>query len=61
VVDPDVRNHFALRRMRMSGFTFADEIDMPGKNAQLAFLTRESFERIAAAYSYSASSQTPGR
>lgn len=47
VVEPDARNHLALRRMRMSGFTFDDEIDMPGKKAQLAFLTREDFARVA--------------
>lgn len=44
VVEPDVRNRFALRRLEREGFTFADEIDMPDKRAQLAFLTRERFE-----------------
>ncbi|WFE42690.1 GNAT family N-acetyltransferase [Micromonospora sp. WMMD998] len=44
VVEPDVRNEAALRRLRTEGFTFADEIDMPEKRAQLAFLTRERFE-----------------
>ncbi len=43
VVEPDVRNRFALRRLEREGFTFADEIDMPDKRAQLAFLTRERF------------------
>ncbi|MEV6596296.1 GNAT family N-acetyltransferase [Actinoplanes sp. NPDC051346] len=47
VVEPDSRNHLALRRMRMSGFTFDTEIDMPGKKAQLAFLTRDAYERVA--------------
>ncbi|MBO4207702.1 GNAT family N-acetyltransferase [Micromonospora echinofusca] len=44
VVEPDVRNHHALRRLEREGFTFAAEIDMPDKRAQLAFLTRARFE-----------------
>ncbi|MEV0003703.1 GNAT family N-acetyltransferase [Micromonospora sp. NPDC050980] len=44
VVEPDVRNEAALRRLRVEGFTFADEIELPEKRAQLAFLTRERFE-----------------
>ncbi|WP_089154404.1 GNAT family N-acetyltransferase [Micromonospora sp. NBS 11-29] len=44
VVEPDVRNEAALRRVRAEGFTFDAEIDMPDKRAQLAFLTRERFE-----------------
>ncbi|MFI6132861.1 GNAT family N-acetyltransferase [Micromonospora sp. NPDC051141] len=44
VVEPDVRNAAALRRLTVEGFTFASEIDMPDKRAQLAFLTRERFE-----------------
>ncbi len=44
VVEPDVRNEAALRRLRIEGFTFAAEIDMPDKRAQLAFLTRARFE-----------------
>ncbi|MEV0328764.1 GNAT family N-acetyltransferase [Micromonospora echinospora] len=44
VVEPDVRNELALRRLEREGFTFDDEIDMPDKRAQLAFLTRERFE-----------------
>ncbi|MCX4390213.1 acetyltransferase [Micromonospora peucetia] len=44
VVEPDVRNERALERLRREGFTFADEIDMPDKRAQLAFLTRDRFE-----------------
>lgn len=44
VVEPDVRNEAALRRLRMEGFTFDAEIDMPDKRAQLAFLTRARFE-----------------
>jgi penicillin amidase len=49
VVEPDVRNGAALLRMRMAGFEMADEIDMPDKRAQLAFLTRERFEAAYAA------------
>ncbi|WBB68503.1 GNAT family N-acetyltransferase [Micromonospora sp. WMMD812] len=44
VVEPDVRNHLALRRLETEGFTFGPEIDMPDKRAQLAFLTRARFE-----------------
>ncbi|MFG1885941.1 GNAT family N-acetyltransferase [Micromonospora sp. NPDC049102] len=44
VVEPDVRNHRALRRLVVEGFTFDTEIDMPDKRAQLAFLTRARFE-----------------
>ena len=44
VAEPDVRNERMLHRLRLSGFTFAGEIDMPGKRAQLAFLTRARFE-----------------
>ncbi|MDG4807532.1 GNAT family N-acetyltransferase [Micromonospora sp. WMMD1120] len=43
VVEPDVRNHLALRRLEIEGFTFDTEIDMPDKRAQLAFLTRARF------------------
>ncbi|MFF0366920.1 MULTISPECIES: GNAT family N-acetyltransferase [unclassified Micromonospora] len=44
VVEPDVRNHLALRRLEVEGFTFGAEIEMPDKRAQLAFLTRARFE-----------------
>ncbi|MFF3857312.1 GNAT family N-acetyltransferase [Micromonospora sp. NPDC002575] len=46
VVEPDVRNELALRRLARSGFTFDDEIDMPDKRARLAFLTRDRFETL---------------
>ncbi|MEV5823404.1 GNAT family N-acetyltransferase [Micromonospora harpali] len=46
VVEPDVRNELALRRLERSGFTFDDEIDMPDKRARLAFLTRDRFEAL---------------
>ncbi|MEU4717308.1 GNAT family N-acetyltransferase [Micromonospora purpureochromogenes] len=44
VVEPDVRNHRALHRLEREGFTFDQEIEMPDKRAQLAFLTRPRFE-----------------
>ncbi|MFI7024081.1 GNAT family N-acetyltransferase [Micromonospora sp. NPDC049900] len=44
VVEPDVRNDAARRRLLAEGFTLAEEIDMPDKRAQLAFLTRARFE-----------------
>ncbi|MFC7483871.1 GNAT family N-acetyltransferase [Luedemannella flava] len=54
VVEPDVRNHLALRRLTLSGFSFDEEIEMPDKRAQLAFLTRERFENLYAAPAESA-------
>lgn len=39
-----MRDEAALRRLRIEGFTFAVEIDLPGKRAQLALLTRARFE-----------------
>ncbi len=47
VAEPDVRNDAALRRLRREGFTFADEIDLPAKRAQLVILTRQRFETDA--------------
>jgi penicillin amidase len=44
VVEPDVRNQMALRRLEREGFTFAGEIELPATRAQLAFLTREAYE-----------------
>ncbi|WBB77776.1 GNAT family N-acetyltransferase [Micromonospora sp. WMMD882] len=44
VVEPDVRNELALRRLRAEGFIFDAEIDLPDKRAQLAFLPRARFE-----------------
>jgi penicillin amidase len=44
VVEPDVRNAAALRRLESEGFTLSAEIDMPGKRAQLAFMSRAAFE-----------------
>nr|WP_268246271.1 GNAT family N-acetyltransferase [Streptosporangium pseudovulgare] len=46
VVEPDVRNERALNRLKITGFTFESEIDMPTKRAQLAFLTRERFTAL---------------
>lgn len=44
VVEPDVRNERALRRWRRLGFSFGPQVDLAGKRAQLAFLTRTAFE-----------------
>ena len=41
VVEPDARNAFALRRLRLLGFSLEKRIDMAGKSAQLAFLDRD--------------------
>ncbi|GAB2462521.1 hypothetical protein GCM10027187_33310 [Streptosporangium sandarakinum] len=46
VVEPDARNERALNRLKITGFTFEGEIDMPTKRAQLAFLTRERFTAL---------------
>jgi hypothetical protein len=46
VVEPDIRNAAALLRLEREGFTFSEEIDLPGKRARLAFLTRSIFESI---------------
>jgi penicillin G amidase len=46
VAEPDIRNTAALRRLERQGFTFGDEIDLPGKRARLAFLSRSHFESI---------------
>lgn len=43
VIEPDVRNERALRRWRRLGFTFDAQVDLAGKRAQLAFLTRGEF------------------
>ncbi|WP_243074369.1 GNAT family N-acetyltransferase [Microbacterium sp. SS28] len=41
VAEPDVGNEAAVGRMQRLGFELGPEIDLPGKRAQLAFLTRE--------------------
>jgi penicillin G amidase len=43
VVEPDVRNTRALRRLERHGFTQAGDIDLPDKRARLAFLPRHRF------------------
>ena len=48
VVEPDVRNAAALRRLATGGFTLSGEIDMPDKRAQLAFMSRSAFEALSA-------------
>lgn len=37
VVEPDVSNHMALRRMQALGFELGPEIQLPGKTGRLAF------------------------
>nr|MDT0659395.1 GNAT family N-acetyltransferase [Micromonospora sp. DSM 115978] len=44
VIEPDVRNERALRRWLRLGYAFAEQIELAGKRAQLAFLTRDRFE-----------------
>ena len=46
MVEPDVRNERALRRLRDSGFVFSAEIDLPDKRARLAFLDRETWRLV---------------
>ncbi|WP_233568604.1 GNAT family N-acetyltransferase [Kocuria soli] len=41
VVEPDVSNHLALRRMQALGFELGPEIQLPGKTGRLAFYTPE--------------------
>jgi len=41
VIEPDVRNEKALRRWERLGFAFGEQVEMPHKTAQLAFLSRE--------------------
>ena len=48
VVEPDVRNAAALRRLARGGFTLSGQIDMPDKRAQLAFMSRSVFEALSA-------------
>ncbi|WP_341976331.1 GNAT family N-acetyltransferase [Microbacterium sp. LWO13-1.2] len=49
VVEPDIRNERAIDRIRRSGFTFGPEVELPDKTGQLAFLTREQWERMRSA------------
>ncbi|MFH8248753.1 GNAT family N-acetyltransferase [Microbacterium sp. B2969] len=41
VIEPDVANDAAIARMVRAGFELGPGIDLPGKRARLAFLTRE--------------------
>jgi hypothetical protein len=40
VIEPDARNEGALRRWQRLGFEFGDQVELPHKSAQLAFLSR---------------------
>lgn len=46
VVEPDVGNEAALARMTRLGFEPGPEIELPGKRAQLAFLTKERWNAV---------------
>lgn len=45
VVEPDLRNDKAIRRIERTGFTLGPEIVLPEKRARLAFLQRAVFEQ----------------
>lgn len=47
VVEPDVRNDRAIARVRQMGFEFGEEIELEGKTARLAFLTRDRWSQFA--------------
>lgn len=47
VVEPDARNTKALRRLNATCFELGPVIQLAEKEAQLAFLTREGFDRAA--------------
>lgn len=46
VIEPDVENERAVRRAVLSGFELGPEVQLPAKTGQLAFLTRERWERL---------------
>lgn len=46
VVEPDVANAASLRRFERVGFSLGDVVELPGKTAQLAFVTRAELERL---------------
>lgn len=48
IVEPDARNAKALRRLQATCFELGPIIQLAEKEAQLGFLTRESFDRAAA-------------
>ncbi|MBT2512253.1 GNAT family N-acetyltransferase [Arthrobacter sp. ISL-30] len=48
IVEPDARNSKAVRRLETTCFELGPVIQLAEKEAQLAFLTRERFEKIAA-------------
>jgi hypothetical protein len=48
IVEPDARNSKAVRRLETTCFELGPVIQLTEKEAQLAFLTRERFEKIAA-------------
>lgn len=46
VVEPDVGNERAVARAQKSGFELGPRVQLPNKTGQLAFLTRERWERL---------------
>ena len=48
VVEPDARNEKAIRRLKTTCFELGPKIQLTEKEAQLAFLTRERFEKAPA-------------
>ena len=48
VVEPDARNSKAVRRLEATCFELGPKVQLAEKEAQLAFLTRERFERTEA-------------
>ncbi len=48
VIEPDVGNERAVARAVRSGFALGPRVQLPTKTGQLAFLTRERWERMRA-------------
>ncbi|WP_217182712.1 GNAT family N-acetyltransferase [Streptomyces sp. AC495_CC817] len=46
VIEPDIDNERAVARARRTGFELGPHVVLPSKTGQLAFLTRERWERM---------------
>ncbi|WP_457963684.1 acetyltransferase [Arthrobacter sp. D1-29] len=46
VAEPDARNAKMIQRLRACGFELGAKVQLPEKEAQLVFLTRERFQRL---------------
>lgn len=46
VAEPDARNQKAIRRLQATGFELGPVVQLPDKEAQLTFLTRERYARL---------------